>query len=122
MQTREDVLKLQHESTLLINPRRPDSSITRFSFPSKTMEYMASGTPMIGYKLEGIPTEYYDNFYTIDGLDEDSLKNTIESTMDLSQEVLNKKAMKAYEFVMKNKIAQIQVKRLLDFVSNTMKR
>ena len=118
MQPREEVLRLQLESTLLINPRRPDSSITRFSFPSKTIEYMASGTPMIGYKLEGIPVEYYENYYTIDELDEKSLSDTINVTMALPQEELNLKAKKAYEFVMKNKTAYIQVKRILDFVSN----
>lgn len=80
---------------------------------------MSSGTPMIGYKLEGIPIEYYDNYYTIDDLDENSLSDTIKSTMALSQEELNAKARKAYDFVMKNKTAKIQVKRILDFVSNT---
>lgn len=58
MVTREDALRLQKEATALINPRRPDNGITRFSFPSKTMEYMMSGTSMIGYKLDGIPKDF----------------------------------------------------------------
>ena len=68
---------LHKRATALINPRKPNSKITRFSFPSKNMEYLSSGTPMIGYKLDGIPSEYYDYFYTIDDSSEKSLRNTI---------------------------------------------
>lgn len=116
MLPREEVLRLQQEATLLINPRRPDSEITRFSFPSKTMEYLVSGTPMIGYKLEGIPSEYYDHYYTIDGLSEECLVNAIQSTMDLPQDILDTKAKSAYNFVMQNKTAKMQTKRILDFL------
>ncbi|MBR4853823.1 MAG: glycosyltransferase [Alistipes sp.] len=117
MQPREEVLRLQKESTLVINPRRPDKSITRFSFPSKTMEYLVSGTPMIGYKLEGIPEEYYDHFYTVDELDEGSLIGVIQKTLSLPQDILNEKAEKAYDFIMQKKTAKMQVKRIIDFIS-----
>ena len=117
VQPREEVLRLQKESTLLINPRRPDKSITRFSFPSKTMEYLVSGTPMLGYKLEGIPTEYYNYFYTINDLDEIALIDILSKVLSLPQKELNKKAKEAYDFIMKNKIAKIQVKRIIKFIS-----
>ena len=117
MQPREEVLRLQKESTLLINPRRPDKSITRFSFPSKTMEYLVSGTPMIGYKLEGIPEEYYDHIYTVDGVDEESLIDVIQNTLSLPQGILNEKAKNAYDFILQNKTAKMQVKRIIDFIS-----
>ena len=52
------VRQLQAEATVLINPRQNTDAFTKFSFPSKTMEYLASGRPVIGYKLDGIPAEY----------------------------------------------------------------
>lgn len=52
------VRQLQAEATVFINPRQNTDAFTRFSFPSKTMEYLASGRPVIGYKLDGIPGEY----------------------------------------------------------------
>ena len=54
------VMKHQREAALLINPRK-NQEMAKYSFPSKTLEYMLSGTPMLGYKLAGIPEEYYDN-------------------------------------------------------------
>lgn len=115
--SREEVLELQKNSTILINPRRPDSDITRFSFPSKTMEYLSSGTPMIGYKLAGIPSEYYDYYYTVDSLSLDSLVHTIESVLSLPIEELNKKAVSAYDFIQRQKTSKIQIQRILNFLT-----
>lgn len=115
--TREEAVELQGKVTLLINPRRPDGEITRFSFPSKTMEYLSSGTPMIGYKLEGIPTEYYNYYYTIDDLSEDSLINTIEYVLSLPISELKAKARSAYDFIINYKSSQVQVKKIIDYLS-----
>ena len=57
---------------------------------------------MMGYKLEGIPNEYYDHYFTIDQLSEECLINTIQEVMNLPQDILNDKAEKAYNFVMEN--------------------
>ena len=81
------------------------------------MEYLVSGTPMLGYKLEGIPTEYYNYFYTINDLDEIALIDILSKVLSLPQKELNKKAKEAYDFIMKNKIAKIQVKRIIKFIS-----
>ncbi|HFI0083001.1 TPA: glycosyltransferase, partial [Streptococcus suis] len=48
-----EVVELQSKSDLLINPRKNDQEFTKYSFPSKIMEYLSSGTPMLGYKLSG---------------------------------------------------------------------
>lgn len=114
---REEALKLQEEATALINPRKPDCEITRFSFPSKTMEYLSSGTPMIGYKLEGIPPEYYDYFFTVINTEEDNLRDTIAMVLSLPQEELDAKAYVAHHFIENQKTSTIQVKKILDFIS-----
>ena len=114
---REDAVKLQRSATLLVNPRKPNNEITKYSFPSKTMEYLASGTPMLGYKLEGIPEEYYEHYYTIDELDINSLTERIEFVLSLPEGVLNIKAEKARDFILQNKTAKMQVRRLLEFIN-----
>ena len=64
----EEVEKLQNECDFLINPRRPSGTYTKYSFPSKTVEYMLTAKPVIMYKLEAIPDEYdgYLNYLTAD--------------------------------------------------------
>ena len=120
MLPREQVLSIQKKSTVLINPRKPNGQITRYSFPSKTIEYLSSGTPMIGYKLEGIPEEYYKHYYTIDDIEESCLIRTIEEVMSLSQEELNKRALNAFNFIMENKTSEKQIKRIIDYIRSRM--
>ena len=54
----DEVLKYQCRATVLVNPRQNTEEYTKYSFPSKTLEYLASGTPVICYRLDGIPAEY----------------------------------------------------------------
>lgn len=55
------IFEMQREATLLVNPRNGEAEYTKYSFPSKTMEYMASGTPTVMYKLPGLPVDYEEH-------------------------------------------------------------
>jgi glycosyltransferase involved in cell wall biosynthesis len=113
---REDILILQKQATLLINPRKGNDEYTKYSFPSKTMEYMASGTPTVMYPLPGVPDEYY-NFLVI--VSDDSLitlQNKIIEWCEKPQDELDEFGEKAKNFILNNKCAEIQSKRLLEFV------
>ena len=111
-----EVIQLQRKATVLINPRRPNGNITKYSFPSKTMEYMVSGTPMIGYKLEGMPEEYFSHMFIPDGLSTDDLASCINSTLSLPDGKLKAKAESARIFVTEKKNPTVQVKKILDFL------
>lgn len=56
--THDEVLKLQCKAHVLVNPRQNIHEFTKYSFPSKNLEYLASGTPVVAYNLDGIPKEY----------------------------------------------------------------
>lgn len=63
VQPTEVVLQMQKKATLLVNPRPGIDIYTRYSFPSKIIEYLSSGTPVLTHKLDGIPDEYDDYLY-----------------------------------------------------------
>lgn len=113
-----EIYCLQQKARVLINPRRPNGGITKYSFPSKTMEYMASGTPMIGYKLEGIPKEYFDYMYVPEGLDTKSMTDCMNCILTKTDKELAEKGYQACDFVRKNKNPLVQVKRILDFLND----
>lgn len=113
----EEAIRLQKECTLLINPRQPNGGITKYSFPSKTMEYMSSGTPMIGYHLEGIPEEYHEHMYSPSDLTVKSLARCIENTIALPSSELYNKAVHAARFISECKSSKAQVKKILDFIN-----
>jgi len=116
---REDVLKLQKTATVLINPRSNNEEYTKYSFPSKIIEYMASGTPVISYKLNGVSEEYYDYLFTIDdGLGEDAIYFAIKDVLSKSEEELEEMGKRAKAFVLTEKSSNVQAGKILRLVED----
>lgn len=49
-----------------MNPRPNNESYTKYSFPSKDIEYLLSGKPTVAFLLDGMPECYRDFLYVID--------------------------------------------------------
>ena len=92
--TREEAMRIQMSSTILVNPRKNDEAYTKYSFPSKTVEYMLSGRPIVCYKLDGIPNEYDDylNYVTDNSIE--SLKNKLIEVLSIEPKQLTKQGVK----------------------------
>ncbi|RXK48271.1 glycosyltransferase family 4 protein [Aquirufa rosea] len=58
-----NLLETLISSDLLINPRPIKLDSSRYSFPSKLLEYMSTGVPILTTKLESIPPYFYDCLY-----------------------------------------------------------
>ncbi|MBQ2939392.1 MAG: glycosyltransferase [Clostridia bacterium] len=114
--TNDRVLKLEREATLLINPRKPDHPLTRYSFPSKTFEYFTSGTPTMMSRLDGIPEEYYQYCYTCDVTSADAFLADLEQVLSISGAERDKNAKSAFEFVVTKKSSAMQVGHLLEYL------
>ena len=112
----EEVRKLEREATLLINPRKPDKGLTRYSFPSKTFEYFLSGTACIMTRLDGIPEEFYDYCYTCDVSNAEILARDISRVLSISKKERENMAKKAYEFIISNKSPAMQTKKIIVFL------
>lgn len=63
---KSEISALQAQCDVLINPRPNEGEYTKYSFPSKTMEYLLSGSKVVMYRLPGIGEEYYRFIRTID--------------------------------------------------------
>lgn len=119
--SQEDVFKMQRQATLLVNPRRGDEEYTKYSFPSKTMEYMASGTPTIMYDLPGVPDEYKQYAVIVKDNSPEALSKVLKVWGSKDESELRSFGMKARDFIVKNKTAEIQVGRFLSFVKKSFK-
>lgn len=115
---REQVLSLQQCATVLVNPRQNNEEFTKYSFPSKTMEYLASGVPLVAYKLDGIPDEYDEHIIYVQDNSEVTLAHVLESVCNDRENMLNF-GEKAREFVLSEKNRVVQTKKILDFISST---
>lgn len=111
----EQIVKEEIKSTILINPRFSNEEYTKYSFPSKNMEYMLSGTPLLTTKLPGMPKEYYEYLFFIEEETIEGIKTSIEKLMNKSRKELYEKGVEAKEFVINNKNNLIQAKRIIEF-------
>lgn len=114
--TFEEVKKMHTKSTLLINPRTSNGEYTKYSFPSKTMEYMASKTPCIMHRLPGIPEEYFDYVYLAERQDAQGLKDTIMKVSIKDKVELKQFGENAANFIANNKNPLVQVEKIYNMI------
>lgn len=110
-----EVVAAQRKASLLVNPRK-NQIFTKYSFPSKILEYMSSGTPMMAYKLDGMPNDYEGNYYRIDE-DENGFIDTLRWVMALSDEERNEMGDKAQKFVLENKNPKAQCEKIIKLIN-----
>ena len=98
-----EILKLEKKATVLVNVRRSSDAYTSYSFPSKMLEYMSSGRPVITTALPGIPEEYYEHLFVL--LDEtpQGLAELLSDVLSRAPEELTAFGVKARRFVEENK-------------------
>lgn len=106
--SREKVLQLQKEATVLVNPRTSQGKFTKYSFPSKTMEYLASGTPCIIHRLMGIPNEYFEYCFVAEEETSNGLYDTIIRVCEMPKKELEAFGHKAQQFILQYKNPEYQ--------------
>ena len=103
-----EIVEKEMEASVLVNPRPTYEEYVKYSFPSKTMEYMSTGTPVLTTVLPGIPGEYYPHVYFIREETADGIAKAMQEVFSHSQEELFQKGTKARDFVLqeRNNVAQ----------------
>lgn len=114
---RDEVLKLMQEATVLINPRGNEEDFTKYSFPSKIMEYLLSGKPTIVRKLPGIPKKYFDYLFVVEENTSQALADKIIEVCSINKEELNAFGERARHFVVSNKNYIKQARRIYQLIS-----
>lgn len=114
-----EVVDKEMEATLLVNPRPTDEPYVKYSFPSKTMEYMSTGTPVLTTVLPGMPQEYHPYVYLLEDESADGIAAKLQQVLAQSDEVLFQKGMKARNFILECKNNVLQAKKILDMLEKT---
>lgn len=113
----KEILKIQNNADFLINARSNNDEYVKYSFPSKTMEYLASGTPVISTMLPGIPDNYKNHLIEIKNSSPIEIKKTVECALKLDIKKRNEIAKNAKEFIYKKNIST-QGEKILKFINS----
>ncbi len=108
MKPNSEIIEAQIRSWLMVNPRITNAEYVKYSFPSKTLECMVSGTPLLTTKLAGMPEEYYPYVYLFGDETKEGFKSVLKKVFAIPAEELHEKGIKAKDFALtqKNNVKQ----------------
>lgn len=118
----KEVMEAEMKATLLVNPRFTNAAFTKYSFPSKNMEYMVSGVPVLTTCLPGIPKDYYQYLYMFKDESLDGFVRSLSYVVSLSDEELELKGKAAKDFVLREKNNIYQTRKILEMVRTQTKK
>jgi glycosyltransferase involved in cell wall biosynthesis len=112
------VVEDELRASLLVNPRPTTEEFTKYSFPSKNMEYMVSGTPLLTTRLPGMPKEYYPYVFMIEDETIDGYAEALADALSKTEDELVNFGQKAKKFVLENKNYIIQTRRIIELIQS----
>ena len=113
---RKTLLEHQKAAHLLVSVKSPDEDHANYAFPSKILEYMTSGTAVASTTVGGIPKEYFDYIFPIDGCDSVNIKNAMDKYLSLDEDILVQKGLKSRQYAIDMKNYSVQGSRIVDFL------
>jgi glycosyltransferase involved in cell wall biosynthesis len=112
----EIVFQQSQLASVLINPRPLDATLTPYMFPSKLLEYMVSGVPVISTRLSGIPDEYFTYILPLDNVTPNGVASILRELKSLPHQERDKIGKKAQAFVIEQKTIGPQGERVWEFL------
>lgn len=116
-----ELIKIEQQAALLVNPRPTTQEFVKYSFPSKNMEYMVSGTPVLTTNLPGMPFEYHKYVYLLENETVNGIKQKLLDIFSRSLEERKRKGNNAKEWILKNKNNVQQAKKIINLIGDNFR-
>ena len=109
------VLKMERQAKVLVTIRSPKVELTKYSFPSKILEYIASGSLVVSTKLKGIPEEYFD--YILEtSEEEEEIISVLKQGLLMCEREYQVKCNMAQEYIKSKKNYLIQAEKIIELI------
>ena len=115
----EQVLELYTEADLLLNLRLTECVSTRYFFPSKLLEYLASGVPVLTTCTGHVEAELKPFVYLLREQTADGVAAVIRSIKAASVTDRDELGRAARQYVFENKAWPAQARRVADLLTQT---
>lgn len=102
------------DGDILVNPRPNDSEYTKYSFPSKIIDYLATGNPVVAFRLDGMPKVYENFMYYIPDNTVESMRETIVKVLHAPAEEVELKTSSALEYINENLSRQEVARKIIN--------
>lgn len=111
-----EVLQLEQNAILNVNPRPYSEDLDRYSIPSKTLEYFSSGTLTLSVRNSKIQCNFLDCALWCKSHESKDLKECLEKALAMSEEERKTLGLKARERVLSLYSLEAVNKKILNFI------
>ncbi|MEH0932517.1 glycosyltransferase [Micromonospora sp. CPCC 205558] len=103
-------------AAVLVNPRPVGQYFVPYSFPSKTIEYLATGVPVVSTDLPGIPDDYRPYLVYAPTDSAEGLRAAIERVLGMPAGEAEALGAAGRDFVVQTRSRAVQGQRMRDFL------
>ncbi len=114
--TQDEIFEIMKRASILVNPRPASIGLAKYSCPSKTFDYLASGTPVIMNRLPGLPDEYLDYVRLFSEESAEAYARDIHAMFSEPEDELADFGLRGAEFLKKNKTGAVIMKKVCEFI------
>ncbi len=114
---RSEYRRVLRQATVLVNPRPSYILSHQYSFPSKLLEYLASGRPVISTCAGQVDKDYGEHLFLLREETPEALANLIASVLDRDPAELDNFGARGRQYVLTHKTWSTQGKRAYRFLS-----
>ena len=107
---------------LLISPSLTCDYVKSFSFPSKIVEYILTGRPVLTTIFPNLPPEYLNFVHLIEEETPIGIKKSIEKVFNYTQDELQEKCIRGVKFVTSNQNYKVTIEQMYDFINSAMRQ
>lgn len=117
--SKSDIAKYEQNADLNINPRLFDEQLDKYSVPSKVLEYLSSGTPLLSTMHTVLHEQFCGEVIWIKDGTSDEIRKALELFIQIQTDDMKKKALLAKKKVLDEYSLSVQGKKIYEFlVSN----
>lgn len=109
------------DASVLINPRLSHLPENRYNFPSKFLDYLASGKPVITTSTGDVEEDYGGKAYFLKDETPQGLARLIEEVVMTSPQERERKGTEVRKYMIENKTWDKQCDRIYDFITSLIK-
>jgi glycosyltransferase involved in cell wall biosynthesis len=113
---RDEVLRQYADADLLLNLRRTEYQTTRYVFPSKIVECMSTGVPLLSTCTGHVEKEFGEFLFLLEDETPKGLAEMIHFVASLYPPSRIEMGRRAQEYVLKNKTWEAQVGKLRTYI------
>lgn len=119
---KEKLKRIEKQVCFYINPRTNNDIFTKYSFPSKNLEYLLAGKGVLAYKLDGMSDDYDDILFYMDQDDDDAMEKMFRKIAALSDTEITLIGKRGYEFVIEHNSRYKQCQKIIGMLNSTFMR